>query len=253
MHPESLARKTSHVSQEVQLPKVEEAHLLEYLALREKVDAQVSQITAGQPDAFACRPGCESCCLVSLTLSTVEAAAVVRGLEAEGASDDDYRASLRQRLASGHKTVEAESPRCVLLDGNGRCQLYASRPLVCRTQGLALRYPSDLVPLESVRATMNQTGEISQRRASPEPLGEGQDALVWCPLNYDGLAPSGTQEEIDTEKVAPKLPSPREVLDASRIDALSGLVNHRYCEQTKQERNQRWSLRQLVTSWLGAC
>ena len=33
-----------------------------------------------------------------------------------------------------------------MLELDGRCAVYAHRPLVCRTQGYALRYPAGFMP-----------------------------------------------------------------------------------------------------------
>ena len=71
--------------------------------------------------------------------------------------------------------------------------IYAHRPLVCRTQGFALRYPAGFIPEAAVRARTN-TGDVTH-----------------CPLNFTHAAPA----------------SP-DVLDAERVDQLLAVVNHRF-------------------------
>jgi hypothetical protein len=80
-----------------------------------------------------------------------------------------------------------------MLELDGRCAVYAHRPLVCRTQGLALRYPAGFIPEAAVRARTD-TGEVTH-----------------CPLNFTQAAPLGA-----------------DVLDAERVDQLLAVVNHRY-------------------------
>src|SRR5690349_248274 len=77
-----------------------------------------------------CRAGCDECCRTSLTVTAVEADAVV---EAVGALDADGRARLARAID------RAAADRCAALDADGRCLVYAGRPLVCRSHGVPIR------------------------------------------------------------------------------------------------------------------
>lgn len=150
-----------------------------YDALREKVDAFAHAVSARREDVV-CRAGCSGCCHAKLSLCDVEADALadaVRALPAEA----------RQAL-----TAQLERPdddRCALLDDDGRCAAYAGRPLVCRTQGLPLRYPAGTVPVDAVRASAG--GDVT-----------------WCPLNFEDTPPEA-----------------HDVLDAERVDLMLALIN----------------------------
>jgi hypothetical protein len=74
--------------------------------------------------------------------------------------------------------------------------VYDARPLVCRTQGHALRYPRGTLREETVRAS-SESGEVT-----------------WCPLNYGERGPEAA-----------------DVLDAERVDVLLALVNRRASER----------------------
>ena len=167
----------------------------EYRALVEKVDAFAAE-AAARAD-LRCRAGCSSCCHVELELCDVEAAVIevaIRGLP-----------EARRRALRGRPRSDA----CPLLDDEGRCEVYEARPLVCRTQGLALRYPAGTVPVEAV-------------------MGRAGDAEVtWCPLNF-------------TERG----PGPAEVLDAERVDVMLALVNRRAAGDARAL--ARTSMRDLV-------
>jgi hypothetical protein len=154
----------------------------DYLAIRAKVDAFGAATTARRSADLRCQAGCTACCEVQLEVSDVEAAHV---REALGALSPETRARLAERAGRPSK-------RCVMLEDDGRCAIYEARPLVCRTQGHALRYPPGTLPPEAVRAT-----------------GAGAE-VTWCPLNY-------TEQK----------PTAEDVLDAERVDVLLALVNRR--------------------------
>src|SRR5690606_40032776 len=84
--------------------------------------------------------------------------------------------------------------RSVILEVNGRCAIYDARPLVCRTQGHALRYPPGFVPQEAIGLDLGPQG-----------------AATWCPLNF-----------------AERPPAAADVLDAERIDRLLAVMNQRF-------------------------
>jgi Fe-S-cluster containining protein len=155
----------------------------EYAALVAKVDAFARAAFEAERADMACRRGCSSCCEVSLSLNQVEAAALERGLA-------ELEPAARARIAA---RVSATHGRCVLLEDDGSCAAYAARPLVCRTQGFALRYPAGFIPAAAVRAR-SSAGEVTH-----------------CPLNFNERAPE-----------------PAHVLDAERVDQILALVNVRY-------------------------
>jgi hypothetical protein len=160
-----------------------ETRMSHYRALVDKVDAFGAKVHAERDADMQCAPGCAACCDVALTVCATEAAPI---REAVAALPLDARA----RLAARAVALEGRDGPCVMLE-DGRCVVYAARPLVCRTQGLPLAYPPGFVPVEAVR---------------------GRDArghdLTWCPLNFRD----------DT-------PRPDDVLDAGRVDEMLALVD----------------------------
>lgn len=198
-----------------------------YRALRGRVDEHEAAAVARGAD-LRCGAGCEACCHVSLAVSPLEAAELavalralddgalaelvarldgpstfepegedersVDGVELEldGGPSTVERAGEGERSANGDE-LEVDDVRCVMLGDDGRCAVYAARPLVCRSQGLPLAYPNDVVPIEAVRA-----------RA-------GDKALVWCPLNFTARPPTGP-----------------DLLDAGRLDEALALLNRAF-------------------------
>ena len=136
--------------------------LADYRQLIAKVDAHVAGVVAACADQLACRPGCSSCCR-HLTVTAVEAFALGKALLEHPA---DEAARLRE-LAAETEGGEA----CPLLAG-GLCQLYAARPLICRTHGLPLLVED----------------EAGQR-------------VDFCPLNFTGTESLPAGLVLDLEKL----------------------------------------------------
>lgn len=176
------------------------------LPLRTRVDALSHRVHAGRPQDMQCRAGCASCCAVELTVCSVEAAALYQALL--------HLPTSHLRALADHAEQATQQPRCPLLDAQDRCAIYADRPLVCRTQGLPLLYPADLIPLDAIRW-----------RASAD------QAIVACPLNF--LDPT-------------KPPTGQDVLDAQRVDELLAIIQHLYEKQQGSLPHTRHSLRALL-------
>ncbi|MBL8970544.1 MAG: YkgJ family cysteine cluster protein [Myxococcales bacterium] len=100
--------------------------------LRRRVDAHFDAALARSPAAFSCGPGCESCCHVRIGVFTVEAAPIRDALARLAVTDPPLRARIRHQ-ADDPKHAE----RCALLV-DGRCSVYAVRPLICRSHGLPI-------------------------------------------------------------------------------------------------------------------
>jgi uncharacterized protein len=182
----------------------------EYRAVVDKVSAFADAAVIRRRADITCRSGCDSCCHVWLSVSQVESEQLRTGLAALPA---EKRAALAARgLREMQRETERAGPaRCAMLEADGRCAVYAQRPLVCRTQGLALRYPLGFIPEASVRAK-TATGEIT-----------------CCPLNFVTSPPSAA-----------------DVLDAERVDQLLALVNLRFANARDRDPAARQTLSELA-------
>ena len=109
-----------------------------YPELAAKVDAMFARVEARHGDQMACNTGCSHCCHVRLTVTAVEADAIQRLIDTMPAPDAD---ALRAN-------AEAAAPdRCTALDANGRCLIYAARPIVCRSHGAPVRLRENSLPV----------------------------------------------------------------------------------------------------------
>ncbi|MGV1100197.1 YkgJ family cysteine cluster protein [Thiovibrio sp. JS02] len=100
----------------------------EYQQLLAELAQKTRALAALLADTLQCRPGCASCCIPFAVLP-IEAAAMRAALTALPMDRKD-------RIYSQSKT---ESTHCPLLVDQ-LCAIYGARPIICRTQGLALAY-----------------------------------------------------------------------------------------------------------------
>lgn len=142
-------------------------------SLHRTVDELVQPLTARLSERLQCRRGCAACCVDDLTVFEVEAALI------------------RDRHAEVLAGEPALLGRCAMLGAEGECRVYASRPYVCRTQGLPLRWAEggaerrDICPLNDEEGDLLALpaedcwtlGPVEQRLAAAQaraPSGEAE-------------------------------------------------------------------------------
>lgn len=111
---------------------MDRAKLLE--ALARNVDGFVERVDARYPGALTCHAGCSDCCLGGLSVTLTEAEAIEALLST-------LPPEARERIAA--RADAATDERCAALEDDGRCGIYAARPLVCRSHGLPIRFDVD--------------------------------------------------------------------------------------------------------------
>jgi Fe-S-cluster containining protein len=126
--------------------------------LHAKVDAHALAATTRDAPAITCAAGCDRCCHARFGVFEVEAAQVRAALDALAQSDPPLRARVRAAADD-----PAHADRCALLH-DGRCTVYAARPAICRSQGLALR-----VRDEPGGAARIDHCELNYRDRAPSP------------------------------------------------------------------------------------
>lgn len=145
--------------------------LAQYRALLEKVDRLFSEIQSRHPGEFNCRLGCHSCCKPGLTVNSLEAENIRRGLKPE--------------ITEKMRALEAADPfqglRCSFLEADGACGIYGLRPLVCRSHGLPLQF-KDLGESEGEEAIFRDVCYLNFRHQDIAGLPD-QDVLNLDTLN----------------------------------------------------------------------
>ena len=92
-----------------------------YAALVGRVDAFHTAASVRLAERLTCRKGCSGCCQREVSVFEIEAGPI--------------RAFLAE-----HPPVVRHPSACPMLDDEGACQIYAVRPLICRTHGLPIRF-----------------------------------------------------------------------------------------------------------------
>lgn len=134
------------------------------LAYREtlgRLDRWFDEATARNPGVIPCRSGCSACCHGPFDISAADALLL---REALAELSPEERADIRGRAVEALERVREQAPEwrapwdiadlgeerfdgiseslydlpCPCLDDEGRCRVYASRPLVCRLIGLPM-------------------------------------------------------------------------------------------------------------------
>lgn len=133
-----------------------------YRRLVDLVDGLCQRINQEFSEHLVCRAGCDACCK-HITLFPVETAALSLALHD---LPPDHLATIQEQA----RTSTPDGP-CPLLV-NGCCQLYPSRPLICRTHGLPLL-----------------TGAPADRQ------------IDFCPRNFVGIATLPGSAVIDLDRL----------------------------------------------------
>jgi uncharacterized protein len=105
--------------------------LKSYFTLRKRIDRFSSSVRSRYGEEFTCHPGCAECCEAGLTVVIVEAVVIGESLGIE---------ENRIFLQAGQPALQSEG-KCAFLDNRDFCKIYGAHPLICRTHGLALKYP----------------------------------------------------------------------------------------------------------------
>jgi len=126
------------------------------------VDAALAQAATKAGPWLACRPGCTQCCFGPFAITPADAARLRQGL---AQLDPETAARVRRRSRESVARLEAAYPvdtiarilaedeaaadePCPALDPEtGLCDLYAARPIVCRTFGPPLHFPGEAVAI----------------------------------------------------------------------------------------------------------
>jgi Fe-S-cluster containining protein len=125
------------------------------IQLRRRVDDHFAAAAERSPRDLTCAAGCAACCHQRIGVFEVEAAVLREALAVLAQRDPDRRARVRRQADD-----PAAQHHCALLL-DGRCAVYAARPLICRSHGLPIAVEGD----------------------APAPR------VDHCPLNYQEAAP----------------------------------------------------------------
>ncbi|TDI35281.1 MAG: YkgJ family cysteine cluster protein [Acidobacteria bacterium] len=168
--------------------------------LADSVDETFASIQTRQGACMQCRAGCTDCCRARLTITHVEAAFFRRGLA---------RLPEAERKDLAQRTRDKTRDMCPALDPEGRCQLYDSRPLICRSFGVPLRRRREVVLVNPI-------------------------VIDACDLNFVDVP-------LET------LPA-EDVLDQTSLDTELAAINAEFCARHDLPTDERIGIAQILAS-----
>lgn len=163
---------------------------------------------------LACRVGCTECCVGPFPIGPLDALRLQRGLRLLESAAPARAAALRARAVAATAQLRSDFPGdrdsgrlgddeaaeerfcsahaglpCPALDPlTGACELYAARPLACRTFGLPVRLSgADLPPCRLCFAGATPA-QVEACRVEPDPLGLEAALLSRLPVGDTVIA-----------------------------------------------------------------
>lgn len=166
-------------------------------ALIQIVDAALVEAARRSGPWLVCRPGCTECCLGPFPISQLDARRLRQGLAALEASDPERAAAVRERARASLRRIAPDFPGdpatgvldegevaeerfatfaddepCPALDpANGLCDLYAARPMTCRTFGPPVRCGAEAVGVCELCFEGASDAEIAACEVEIDPEG----------------------------------------------------------------------------------
>ncbi|HZT32583.1 MAG TPA: YkgJ family cysteine cluster protein [Bryobacteraceae bacterium] len=161
------------------------------------VDAALAEGGRRSGAWLACRVGCTECCLGPFPINMLDARRLARGLAGLAARDAERAARIRERARQAVAELAADFPGdpatgilredekaeerfcerhaalpCPALDpDSGGCELYAARPLSCRSYGPPVRLGAEALPPCRLCYQGASQAEVEDCRVEIDPEG----------------------------------------------------------------------------------
>ncbi len=166
--------------------------------LTRETEARFDAIHERHRQRMECRPGCSACCRARLSVTRLEEHVIRAGLEG---MEPAARRAIRERV------TEPGREYCPALEQDGRCGIYAHRPLICRGFG------------------------VPQRRHGQVPMIQ-PPVIDVCDLNF-------------TDVRLERLPD-EDILEQSEIEERVAELNRTFCEARGLDPAERIPLAQIL-------
>jgi Fe-S-cluster containining protein len=161
------------------------------------VDGSLQQAARRAGSRLACKPGCSECCIGPFPITRLDVRRLRQGLEALRQRDPQRAAAIETRAREAVRVLgeafpgDAASGRlggdraaedrflerfeavpCPVLDpATQTCELYASRPITCRTYGPPVTFGGENLPPCRLCFQGSPATEVEACRVEPDPDG----------------------------------------------------------------------------------
>ncbi len=171
-------------------------------ALIQIVDAALAEAGCRAGSWLACRPGCFACCMGPFPITSLDARRLRQGLDELETHDPARAARVRDRARQSTARLRRDYPGdtvarvlaeddagedepCPALDpAAGTCDLYAARPITCRTFGPPVHFAGEALAVCELCFDGASDGEIARCEVEidcgdlqPAVPGEGEDEV----------------------------------------------------------------------------
>jgi uncharacterized protein len=150
---------------------MEKEYLLSQLQTFYKtLEKETTRLEKTHAERLQCKKGCAACCVDDITIFSIEA----------------------ENIKTKNKAFFAkESPhalgKCAFLDQNEGCRIYKTRPYVCRTQGLPLRWIQEKIEYRDI-CPLNENDEPVEEIPSQHcfTFENYEEQLAILQIKFDG-------------------------------------------------------------------
>lgn len=113
----------------------------EYLKqLHQKISEHHQKVENNHPQSMSCKNGCSRCCYVDLSIFAVEAQLIKDWFQSlEPKKKEEIKLSWNKERTTMENFFGKEVLACSFLKDES-CTIYEARPVICRTQGLPLKF-----------------------------------------------------------------------------------------------------------------
>lgn len=123
---------------------------------------------------LACRIGCTECCTGSFPITQLDARRLRLGWMTLRKTDPGRAWAVLARAERIVAEGDVEGPCAALDPTTGACDLYATRPVTCRTFGLPVRIGTDDLPPCRLCFTEARPADVEAARVAIDPDGDEQ-------------------------------------------------------------------------------
>jgi Fe-S-cluster containining protein len=107
------------------------------IAISERFETSLRNVTTASKQALMCIPGCASCCYYPVTMSVLEGIHIHRHLVRRGLWAPSLKNKLQehaeQTFGLAYEVWLLSLLACPMLDKSNKCSIHKVRPFVCRT------------------------------------------------------------------------------------------------------------------------